>query len=140
MNLVDFEEAMEAFRNGRIENLASKIEPFLQAGDLDARYLNALFSLDPNESGEDFDQRSTNELSDLAALQHANSLYKMAWKFRHGDEVDPDFQKFRSYLTAAALLGQKEAVDDLAAEIELDFGWDDFAECVSRNNRPVGGV
>jgi len=101
---------------GELHALAEELKPYLAAGDLDARYLNCLFSIDPDESGEELDLRRIEELKALAMKWHRPALTDLAWAYRHGDGVERDKGKFLQLMTAAVLLG-----DDLAKRHVAEF-------------------
>jgi hypothetical protein len=108
------------FNSGDLDQLSTDLKPFLQMGDLDARYLACSFSVDLEETGSDFDIRRISELKALADMWHRPSLIDLAWAYRHGDDIDPDIQKFQLFLTAAALLGDQGAAKHLAEFIEAE--------------------
>jgi len=110
------------FEKGDLTELATRLEPFLKKGDLDARYLACGFSIDPNETGEAFDLRRIQELKALASRWHRASLVDLAWAYRHGDDVERDEQKFQNLMTAAALLGDQKAIRILAEILEFELG------------------
>jgi hypothetical protein len=108
------------FDDGDLDKLSTDLKPFLQMGDLDARYLACSFSIDPDETGSEFDIRRISELKALASMWHRPSLIDLAWAYRHGDDIAPDIQKFQLFLTAAALLGDQGAAIHLAEFIEAE--------------------
>ncbi|MBI1493680.1 hypothetical protein [Halocynthiibacter styelae] len=105
---------------GELHVLAEELKPFLAEGDLDARYLNCLFSIDPDESGDDLDSRKITELKMLALKWHRPSLLDLAWAYRYGDDVERDSGKFLQLMTAAAFLGDEQAKRHVAEFIELE--------------------
>ena len=109
---------------GALEELSERLAPYLAQGDLDARYLNCLFSIDPAETNDIFDARRMAELKALAAHWYAPALYDLAWAYRFGDVVPQDSEKFVQLLSAAALQGFPDAPQLLAAYLEMELDAD----------------
>ncbi|NGM47299.1 hypothetical protein G5B31_17315 [Rhodobacter sp. SGA-6-6] len=113
--------------------MRDELLPFLAENDPDARFLNAHFSTDPEETGAELDRRTARELQALAADLHPRSLHALAWRYRHGDDVPADHAKFKDLLAAAALLGNKPARQDLAHILERDLGLSGLGKRFPRN-------
>lgn len=129
MQEADYEELSALFQKGLLDELSEKLKPFLDAGDQDAIFLSAHFSLDVSESGDAMDARAKKVLESLAQDFHPRSLYVVAWHHFHGDDGFPrDRERFRNYLTAAALLGHTLAISDLAELLEQEMNWQGFLE------------
>ena len=118
---------LQLLEKGDLNTLKEALEPFLEKGDLDARFITTFFS-DRSETGEEFDARIVADLTSLTELRYPNAMYSLAWRYYHGDDVGIDQSKYRSLLEAAALLGHPGARRDLAIQVEIDLGWKGFAD------------
>jgi len=136
MNPATYRRLSRLFDAGKLEKLERELAPFLADNDPDARFLNVHFSTGPM-SGEELDQRALHELMALSTELHGPSLREMAWRYRHGDNVEADYSKFKDLLAAAALLGNKEAKQDLAVILEIDLGYTGLVEKFPKDDEPL---
>lgn len=114
-----------------LKDFKKELDPYLEAGDLDARYLNTLFSVDPSETEVEFYRRSAAETIELANLFQPDAMHAVASMYLFGENgLKVDIAKFRAYIAAAALLGQPKSIRTLAQQVERDLGWDGFLERV----------
>lgn len=137
MTNAEFDRLTALLSSGDLLELTIELAPFLEIGDQDARYLSLHYSIDPDGDGKSFDAQMVKELKDLAGDFHSRSLHALAWRHRHGDDVEVDYEKFKSYLTAAALLGHSQAISDLARVIEMDLGWSGYVEKLGLSDADV---
>jgi hypothetical protein len=131
----DYQELHALFDAGRLKLLASKLEPFLSAGDSDARFLDAHFELNSEKTDDEIQKRRKDTLDDLVGSYHSRSMFVSAWHHYHGDDgFNRDLLRFRSLLIGAALLGHKLAIHDVAEQLEIDMGWSGFRKRLGVEN------
>jgi hypothetical protein len=106
--------------SGALVEAESALGPFLNKGDLDARYLRASFCLDSSISEDEYDKVRWKELLDLANLGQRNALFDVAYELYHGGELALDRKRGFMYMVAAALLGHNKARILSAAWIDED--------------------
>jgi hypothetical protein len=125
MDTQTYNLCIDLLYEGQLETLAETLAPHLKAGDKDARYLHLLFTT--TESAVDFDIRRKRELEQLCELQHLNALKDMAWMHRHGDDgVEQSDLKFLQLMTAAALMGDDDALKAVKIYLAAQMEWDRF--------------
>ncbi|MEP2715548.1 hypothetical protein [Pseudophaeobacter sp.] len=99
--------------------------PHIEAGDKDARYLSLLFCT--TKTAQEFETRRKQHLKELGAEQHISALLDLAWMHRHGDDGhDQSDLKFLQLMTAAALMGDNDALKHVKTYIAARMEWEQF--------------
>lgn len=137
MNRQEFYEFERMLEDGALPELAAGLGPYLEKGDLDARYFHTRFSVS-SETGEEYDLRVAKELNELASLWHPPSMVTLAHAHYHGDDVEKSYQRYKDLLFAAALLGDLDAKKEIASCLELDLGWSGLNERIVYSGEPIG--
>ncbi|MDA5092736.1 hypothetical protein O2N63_01380 [Aliiroseovarius sp. KMU-50] len=122
MNTKEYAAMSELFEHGKLEELDTRLKPYIEQDDPDALFLAAHFELDEAVSGEAFDARRVQTLVNLSSRGHARSQYILAWMFRIGDEgLEQCNEKFLLLLGQAALSGDDAAINDFKAQFRIEF-------------------
>lgn len=106
LNKDEINTAYGFFENRRMRELHNYLEPFLKLNDPYALYFTSHYSLPEwNESGEEFDQRTSNLRIEAAEAGIAPAMYQLAGDYFNGDVVQKNVQKGRAYMERAIALG-----------------------------------
>ena len=115
----EFDMVMQKIEEGRdYPSIDRMLAPYIEKGDLDARYLKTQYHSGGSFDGEDFDRWRASELVSLSKEGHPESLFQLGLLHMDGDLVEHSVDRARVMISMAALLGCEEA----KRSIERSFG------------------